>query len=222
MIGHDLVYRPGMNVPSGNRLIRYLNKAYLPDEQSFIQNHAERDFAISGLWALKESAYKVWAKKTGLRKWNPKDFGVLEFPSQDYHIPFSDKKEESGFQDYDFFSSVIQYPIGLLHGKIASFSDYLIAFVSDDEEELKAIHWGIKTDFSKDLSKAVRKFVLERIKKEGLHFEGEIHSDKNGIPMISIPNHTIDLSFTHDHQMVSYAFTLSKLFSLTSSQRSQR
>ena len=211
MIGNDLVYQPGMILASGNRFDRYLNKAYLPDEQTFIRNHADPIFAISWLWALKESAYKVWAKRTGMRKWNPKDFEILNFPEKDFKIAFSDKKEGFGFQDCDFFSADIQTSIGQIRGKITSFSDYVIAFVSDQEEELENIYWGIKTANDGNLSKIVKQFLFEKLEEEGICFNKfSFSSSSNGIPQVSTPNHSFDISFTHDRQMISYAFIMNQ------------
>jgi phosphopantetheinyl transferase (holo-ACP synthase) len=71
MIGNDLVDLTVAARESNWRRKGYLNKVFSPEEQSQIRNATKPDQYVWLLWSMKEAAYKIHSKITGVRSYAP-------------------------------------------------------------------------------------------------------------------------------------------------------
>ncbi|AWA30616.1 phosphopantetheinyl transferase [Flavobacterium magnum] len=74
MIGNDLVDLATAAKESNWRRKGYLGKIFTDSEQSYIKNSVLQETAVWVLWSMKEAAYKIWNRKSGIRSFNPKSF----------------------------------------------------------------------------------------------------------------------------------------------------
>ncbi len=74
MIGNDVVDLVLAEVQSNWRRKGYLQKVFTEAEQSWIATADEPDKVVWLLWSMKESAYKIFNRETGLRSFSPLSF----------------------------------------------------------------------------------------------------------------------------------------------------
>lgn len=72
MIGNDVVCLATAN--KSNRLLttRFLNKVFTSEEQALITESHQPNTVLWQLWAVKESAYKLWIQQGNVRSFMPK------------------------------------------------------------------------------------------------------------------------------------------------------
>lgn len=80
MIGNDLVDLTRAALDSNWRRPGYLQKVFTEEEQELIQKSDEPDQLIWLFWSMKEAAYKINSRQTGIRSFNPSSIAcsVLE------------------------------------------------------------------------------------------------------------------------------------------------
>lgn len=71
MIGNDLVDLRQAASDSNWQRKGYLSKIYTPAEQQLIVEAAEPAVMVWLIWTMKEAAYKIISRRTGLRSYNP-------------------------------------------------------------------------------------------------------------------------------------------------------
>jgi phosphopantetheinyl transferase (holo-ACP synthase) len=71
MIGNDLVDLTKAALESNWRRPGYLHKIFNPEEQAQIQRSDQPDQLVWLLWSMKESAYKIHSRQSGIRSFNP-------------------------------------------------------------------------------------------------------------------------------------------------------
>lgn len=74
MIGNDLVDLTQAQLESNWRRKGYLDKIYTPEEQELILNSQVPDSMLWLLWTMKEAAYKIVNRFTGIRNYSPLSF----------------------------------------------------------------------------------------------------------------------------------------------------
>ncbi|AWI27279.1 phosphopantetheinyl transferase [Flavobacterium pallidum] len=74
MIGNDLVDLAAAAKESNWRRKGYLQKIFTETEQSYIINSPKPEIVVWILWSMKEAAYKIWNRESGMRSFNPKAF----------------------------------------------------------------------------------------------------------------------------------------------------
>lgn len=71
MIGNDIVDLETAALESNWKRRGYLDKLFTATEQQLIHNTDDADQMVWLLWSMKESAYKIWSRLTGLREFAP-------------------------------------------------------------------------------------------------------------------------------------------------------
>ena len=143
MIGNDIVSVDEIKIRNQNRLERYLHKICLSHEKNWCLNYSDPRIPAAWLWSLKESAYKIWSKKTQNRKWNPKSFSIeipdqIDLDSLNFH-----EISGKGFnENHPYF--LINSPIGLLAGKSFFYQNYFHSYVSETSEEIENMYWELE------------------------------------------------------------------------------
>ncbi|GGI22041.1 4'-phosphopantetheinyl transferase family protein [Pedobacter mendelii] len=74
MLGNDIVDLNLARVQSNWRRNGYLEKIFTQEEQLLINSATNPDLIVWLLWSMKESAYKIHNRKTGIRNFAPKSF----------------------------------------------------------------------------------------------------------------------------------------------------
>lgn len=72
MLGNDIVDLNLAKIQSNWRRKNYLSKIFTEDEQQLILSAGNSDVMVWILWSMKESAYKIHNRKTGIRNFAPK------------------------------------------------------------------------------------------------------------------------------------------------------
>lgn len=74
MIGNDVVDLAAARIESNWKRKGFLQKVFTDAEQLIIRDAAQPDMMVWILWSMKESAYKIWNRMNGTRRFNPKSF----------------------------------------------------------------------------------------------------------------------------------------------------
>ncbi|TCD15845.1 4-phosphopantetheinyl transferase family protein [Pedobacter psychrodurus] len=77
MLGNDIVDLDLAKTQSNWRRKNYLNKIFTADEQLLITSAKNPDDMVWLLWSMKESAYKIYNRKTGIRNFAPKSLNCV-------------------------------------------------------------------------------------------------------------------------------------------------
>lgn len=72
MLGNDIVDLDLAKIQSNWRRKNYLDKIFTTEEQLLISSAKRPDEMVWLLWSMKESAYKIYNRKTGIRNFAPK------------------------------------------------------------------------------------------------------------------------------------------------------
>lgn len=72
MLGNDIVDLDLAKIQSNWRRKNYLNKIFTAEEQLLIASANHPDEMVWLLWSMKESAYKIHNRETGIRNFAPK------------------------------------------------------------------------------------------------------------------------------------------------------
>lgn len=72
MLGNDIVDLDLAKIQSNWRRKNYLDKIFTAEEQLLISLAKNPDKMVWLLWSMKESAYKIYNRKTGIRNFAPK------------------------------------------------------------------------------------------------------------------------------------------------------
>lgn len=71
MIGNDVVDLILAQKESNWQRKGYLDKIFTKKEQIIIQKSENQEIVIWDFWSRKEAAYKIWNRKSNIRKYNP-------------------------------------------------------------------------------------------------------------------------------------------------------
>ncbi|MBE5318995.1 4-phosphopantetheinyl transferase family protein [Pedobacter sp. MR2016-19] len=81
MLGNDIVDLDLAKIQSNWRRKNYLNKIFTAEEQLLITSTERPDEIVWLLWSMKESAYKIHNRKTGIRNFAPKSLNCTIYAS---------------------------------------------------------------------------------------------------------------------------------------------
>lgn len=71
MLGNDIVDLQVAKIESNWRRKNYLQKIFSPNEQQYIAEAKQPDEMVWLLWSMKEAAYKIYNRQTGIRSFAP-------------------------------------------------------------------------------------------------------------------------------------------------------
>lgn len=78
MIGNDIVDLALAKKESNWKRKGFVDKIFTPQEQLLIKSSVNQEIIIWNLWSRKEAAYKIYNRKTGIRKYNPIQFECFD------------------------------------------------------------------------------------------------------------------------------------------------
>lgn len=78
MIGNDIVDLQLARTQSNWQRPRFLEKVCTNSEVKYILNSENQELAFWKVWTIKESAYKIWNRKTNVKVFNPKYFECFD------------------------------------------------------------------------------------------------------------------------------------------------
>jgi phosphopantetheinyl transferase (holo-ACP synthase) len=78
MIGNDIVDLALAKKESNWKRKGFVDKVFTPHEQLLIKSSVNQQIIIWDLWSRKEAAYKIYNRKTGIRKYNPIQFECFD------------------------------------------------------------------------------------------------------------------------------------------------
>ncbi|MEO0059221.1 MAG: hypothetical protein RLZZ312_868 [Bacteroidota bacterium] len=78
MIGNDIVDLQLARTQSNWQRPRFLEKVCSKNEIEYIQNSINQELAFWKIWTIKESAYKIWNRKSKITVFNPKYFECFD------------------------------------------------------------------------------------------------------------------------------------------------
>jgi phosphopantetheinyl transferase (holo-ACP synthase) len=81
MLGNDIVDLNLAKIQSNWRRKNYLDKIFTVEEQLLITSAKKPDEMVWLLWSMKESAYKIHNRKTGIRDFAPKSLKCTVYPN---------------------------------------------------------------------------------------------------------------------------------------------
>lgn len=100
MIGNDLVSLQLAALESNWQRKGYLDKIYTPVEQQLILQSVNPSLTLWILWSIKEAAYKIVNRLTGIRSYSP-----LSYVCAGLQISGLQASGEVQYQDQSFFTS---------------------------------------------------------------------------------------------------------------------
>ena len=74
MVGNDIIDRELAATESNWRRHGFLEKIFTVKEQKFVASSSNPDLVVWLMWSMKESAYKIVNRRTGVRKFNPNSY----------------------------------------------------------------------------------------------------------------------------------------------------
>ncbi|WP_367209014.1 4'-phosphopantetheinyl transferase superfamily protein [Sphingobacterium sp. R2] len=72
MIGNDVIDLVQSRKDSNWKRKGFVSKLFTEQEQLLIVNSVDTEIIVWLLWSMKEAAYKIWNRETGIRKFMPK------------------------------------------------------------------------------------------------------------------------------------------------------
>lgn len=193
---------------------RFINRVFTLREQEQIVNNDYPDVLMWGLWAGKETAYKILCKLYGQVTSAPRKYEV--------RINFSEDTLE---KENSFVSGIVRTPYDPVSIRIFREADYIHCVgVTGNEELINSVIWGIHTadllEGAEDIyspgaaSVEIRKVATRKIalyckeKIEDIDIIRVKGSHGLGPPKVYIKGKEamIDISLSHDRHFLSYAF----------------
>ena len=223
MIGNDIVYMKDADNLNRSGQKRFLDKIFTPSEQRLISKSDLPDYMIWALWSIKESAYKVLNKFTGVRLYSP-----LSYEIQLNSVLLKNKLKETSsgmikceqISDVEFLESSVSVSEFKLFAKTLITSNFIYSNASSALSLLHRAKWSIEeTDETKpeQQSYATRELVKKQIaENKGIELSQITISTEGtkgqmGPPFVYInnkQNNKINLSLTHDGPYLAYSYLL--------------
>jgi len=110
MIGNDLVDLEQAAIESNWKRKGYLAKIFTPSEQLMIDSSV----MVWLLWSMKEAAYKIYSRQTGIRNYAPTSLNCSEINYDEFHITGIVKIEERFFFTQSLFKDSYVYTTAAL------------------------------------------------------------------------------------------------------------
>lgn len=192
MIGNDIVDLSVVRRSPRAHLPRFLAKVLTKEEQTWLDQQADRELALWSCWALKESAYKVHFQQYGRRFFAPKKL-------KSHH--FTQKGQSLHAQ--------VQTPNGNLSAIVIYQSEYLHSICATSTEICQAAKTGCFTLVAAQpsgQSQEVRKKVVLDLAASTQIAESTFTWKKNtAIPELYTGTRRFPLSLSHHGRWGAYA-----------------
>jgi len=181
MIGNDIVDLKLATKQSNWKRDRFLDKVFTKDEQEFILKSKTPFKMVWMLWAMKESAYKMYVQQTSMRFLNPKKMqckltseteGVVEVNENEY----------------------------ITKSQINNNFIYTIASLKTDKKILSTTFELTNNSYSIQHKESYKKLIEMVSKKRKLPVK-DIHIKKNkvGVPKLFLNSKELKTSFSISH-----------------------
>lgn len=195
MIGNDII---DLNCARRMSKIHHPNwkeKVLTTQEKKQIMAYPSIESGLWSFWALKESAYKIFFKKTGQRLFIPKKFRctLAQIQSNQIH-------------------ALIDSPIGPCYGRVQLFPDHIIALASTQKSFLSTTIWQ-KIAFQRT-AHAHQSHDIRAGLIQCLHLEWNFPikdlsiQSPSRFPQVFFKNKVlpVDVSLSHHHKWGAFAF----------------
>ncbi len=195
MIGNDIVDLNYARHTSKASHPRWAEKVLTAQEKEQLKLFPSPASALWSFWALKESAYKIFYKKTGKRLFIPK-----KFQSSLTHI------------QPDFLEACIESPLGKWYGQVQISSDTVHALAVTQKKLFQQITYQttqLKQTTSSHQSSETRKSLCLKLQQQcRLPAEEFRIESPRYFPQVFVKNKLlpIDVSMSHHHQWGAFAF----------------
>jgi hypothetical protein len=195
MIGNDIIDLSYARQSSNIHHPRWPDKVLTQQEKEQIHYFPSLEIALWTFWALKESAYKIFYKKTGRRLFIPKKFQATLIQIQP-----------------NLIQGTINSPLGKWHGRVQVWSESIHALVVTQKSFFPLIQWQ-KLSFDEytatHQSNTIRKNLrLALQEQQQLPCKDLCIKSPRHFPQVFFKNKLlpIDVSMSHHHQWGAYAF----------------
>lgn len=91
MIGNDIVDLALAKKESNWKRKGFLDKIFTLQEQTYINSSENQEIMIWNLWSRKEAAYKIYNRKTEIRKFNPIQFECFDLDAEIGKVVFENQ-----------------------------------------------------------------------------------------------------------------------------------
>ncbi len=195
MIGNDVVDLTKVKGVDERRSQKRIEKTLTPSEVDQLPAFRDTNLIYWIFWSLKESAYKLFYKHRGQRKFIPKKFSSVLHAS-----------------DPGMFTARISSPVGQLFGKVRFSGEYLHAIVASTLQELDNVQAGVfpvSASCYDVQSREVRQALLTAISTLSQYPVQQLGICQDAfIPKVFFKNKAlpIDVSMSHHHYWGAWAF----------------
>lgn len=212
MIGNDIIDMEDERNLNRFRQKRFLDKLFNPSEQNLIAASDMPDHMVWALWSIKESAYKVVNRLTGIRSYAPLLYEV-QLDSALIKSKMINAENNSGVE---YLNSSISASGFKLFAQTLVARNFIYSHASPEYSYLNHLKWNIeKTNATKpqQQSHIMRESAKKHIAQNSKIRISEIliSNDRSKPPLVRI-NHKftdkIDLSLTHDGPYLAYSYIL--------------
>ncbi len=119
MLGNDIVDLDLAKIQSNWRRKNYLNKIFTTDEQLLISSAKNPDEMVWLLWSMKESAYKIHNRTTGIRNFAPKSLKCSIYTSTRQVEGLVNIDEDTYFTKSDLHLSYLHTVASAVYNELA-------------------------------------------------------------------------------------------------------
>lgn len=221
MLGNDIVDMKDERNLNRSGQKRFLDKLFTPSEQQLIATSDMPDHMVWVLWSIKESAYKVINRSTGIRSYAPLSYEVqlksalIKGKLKVFSLKIMDGKNVS---DVEFLDSSITVSGLKLFAKTLVAENFIHSLASSELSYLNLIKWKVEKTAetrperqSHTIKELAKKHIAQNKKIElseiSILTDGVIGN--SGPPLVQIKNKftdKIDLSLSHDGPYLAYSY----------------
>ena len=193
MIGNDIIDLGRADLRNRQRKQRYLSKIATAKEQLLVQNLGIEDQWVWLLWSIKESVYKIIARKEQKVRFAPKSIECLDITSQGVHHQSIVRYEDVVYTTYSVITK-----------------DYIHTTGSDSSVPKEDIYSKIigsngSTHQSADINHAIRSYCQSHLSHEGTDIK--IMKDGFRIPRLYINGEEKGyVSISHDERFGAFVY----------------
>lgn len=187
-IGNDIIDLHDAIHTYKHKNYAWINKAFTPEEQSYIFNSTNPSLTLWELWSCKESAYKVVVKREKQRFLNPKKMVCQKCQLGMYKV---------------------KYNLCELWVKVHRHPQYIHSICAPTSERILDCQYEVLSfsSLDTDRSEMVRRALSVRLRSEwGNHIQIEYCKSELGVPFVNTNSMNIDISFSHDSSFSAYLF----------------
>ena len=195
MIGNDIIDLTYSGKKSNVHHPRWADKVLMSSEKEQLSLFSDLELPLWTFWALKESAYKIFFRKTGKRLFIPKKF----------LCSFLDIKP-------DYIEAKVSCDLGEWHGRVKIYPDCLHAVVVTQKDFFSKLIWR-RVPMSQSAAASQSLEVREELKRAVGHFCQLPYQDLNiqsphKFPQVFCKNKALpmDVSMSHHHHWGAFAF----------------